>query len=266
MQCECNSLSMATFSSQFLFLLHREARPEGHSLIFSLKDTPLRQMLTSTTRVFKQPSKNWRTVFSVYYPTAHEAHVSHTGCTSYNHCTWYHMQVFGVFLPDSQWAVTANYQSAAYLLKVGCLGLAFPGKVWMSICEKNSGRSGGASWLTPFQILGLEQRREGRVEVGRGDTVNGRESGLQREVTKTVNSPGTWFTAVCHSAVPTTAILFPSGLNLSKGIVCVSGLPLTTKDSLVVRESEGASEREREGPEQQRWNCSNANTSLLKTE
>lgn len=124
---------MATFSFQILFLLHREARPEGHSLIFSLKDTPPRQMLTSTTRVFKQPSKNWRTVFSVYYPAAHEAHVSHTGCTGYNHCTWFHMQVF---LPDSQWAVTANYHSAAYPLKVGCLGLAFPGKVRMSICEK----------------------------------------------------------------------------------------------------------------------------------
>ncbi len=78
--------------------------------------------------------------------------------------------------------------------------------------------------------------RQGRDEVGRGDTLNGCWSGLQCEVTKTVNSPGTWFAAVCHSSVHTTAILFPSGLNLSKGILCVSGLPLITKDSLVVRE------------------------------
>ena len=118
---------------------------------------------------------------------------------------------------------------------------------------KNSGRSGGAPWLMPIQILCLERRRDGRVEVGRGDTLNGCESGLQREVTKTVNSPGTWFTAVCHSTVPTTAILFPSGLNLSKGIVCVSGLPLITKDSLVVRERER--ERERVRQRERGLNC-----------
>lgn len=66
--------------------------------------------------------------------------------------------------------------------------------------------------------------------------VNGCWSGLECEVTETVNSLGTWLAAVCHCSVPTTAILFPSGLNLSKGILCVSGLPLITKGSLVVRE------------------------------
>lgn len=37
---------------------------------------------------------------------------------------------------------------------------------------------------------------------------------------------------------PQLQFSFPSGLNLSKGILCVSGLPLITKDSLAVRERE----------------------------
>lgn len=48
-------------------------------------------------------------------------------------------------------------------------------------------------------------------------------------------SPCTRFFAVCHSSVATAAALFPTGLNLSKGIPHMSEPPLINKDSLVLR-------------------------------
>lgn len=49
-----------------------------------------------------------------------------------------------------------------------------------------------------------------RTEVrGREEILSGCLSGLQRDVIKTINSPDTCSTAVCHSHKPSTAIFPP---------------------------------------------------------
>lgn len=122
-------------------------------------------------------------------------------------------------------------------LKVGC---PRPPILWQGPAVnlwQNCGRSGRAPWLTTILIQGLEG---GRVGMKRGEGTWWMDTRVDFSVRSpkrlTVQALG--FAAVCHSAIPTTAILFPCGLNLSKGILCISGLPLVTKDSRVMRERE----------------------------
>lgn len=94
----------------------------------------------------------------------------------------------------------------------------------------------GSPWLTPVRIRGLEGGTAG-IKWEEVACWTDSWSGLHCEVTrKLLKSLFSWFAAVCHSSAPTAATLFPTGLNLSKGILCMSELSLITKDSRVVGE------------------------------
>lgn len=58
---------------------HREGWLQGQSFIFLPEDNSAKQMLTKHQQWLRLLSKIEGQVFSLCYPAAHEAHVSHTG-------------------------------------------------------------------------------------------------------------------------------------------------------------------------------------------
>lgn len=91
-----------------------------------------------------------------------------------------------------------------------------------SVWSVSSASLRGLRWGVPCLPMNLIQGPEGERERNEPDRVGHAERILKWTPMwghKTVNSPDTWFSAACHSSVPTAAFLFPSGLNLSEGIV-----------------------------------------------
>lgn len=117
--------------------------------------------------------------------------------------------------------------------RAGCLDPTFPGAALMSTCEKGNG---GGSSLTQYNShpKGLEGGRAGLKWEGRTCRMDAKVDFSVRSP-KLLKSLCTWFAAACHSSAPTTATLFPTGLNLSKGILCMSvPPPYISKGRLVV--------------------------------
>lgn len=129
-------------------------------------------------------------------------------------------------------------------------GLAFIGRVLMSICEKKLWHISRSS-LTHNDPNPRPGGRYGGAGAGRGDMPSEYSSGLQCEVTRTVSSPGTCALQYVIALYPLLQFYFPVAS------ICQTGFSVCVRTSFHIWEGWVGWERSK----QLLWNC-NANIPL----